>query len=291
MKKSTLFIKSSLAVAVAMGLSSQAMAAPGAPIVQWMEDNYSIIEVNQAASAYKDLVVIKDAATVPVAWDMWSGAPGTKWQVLLNGEVAYEAAIAATPVQKGVVDLQVKKGGQYALTVKLCDDTGACTQSAAKKIVVADTDGSHLDPLPMKVAPNNGNYITPANTVVGTYFVEWGVYGRKFSVDQIPAQNLTHILYGFIPVCGPNDSLGEIENGNSLAALNRACKGTPDYEVVIHDPWAAIQMPQGSDIHSTPYKGTYGQMMALKQRYPDLKIVPSVGGWTLSDPFYDFVDK
>ena len=32
-------------------------------------------------------------------------------------------------------------------------------------------------------------------------------------------------------------------------------------------------------------------MMALKKRYPDLKIVPSIGGWTLSDPFFDFTDK
>ena len=31
--------------------------------------------------------------------------------------------------------------------------------------------------------------------------------------------------------------------------------------------------------------------MALKQRYPDLKILPSIGGWTLSDPFYEFGDK
>ncbi|RJG47883.1 glycosyl hydrolase family 18 protein [Motilimonas pumila] len=290
-KSSNHFVRNSLAMAVAMGISGTAMAAPGQPIVQWMEENFAIIEVDQAASAYKDLVTIKDGATVPVAWDMWSGAPGTSWQVLLNGEVVHQEAIADTPVQKGVVDLLVKTGGQYALTVKLCDDTGACSESAAKNIVVADTDGSHLDPLDMKVDPSNGNYTTPENTVVGTYFVEWGVYGRKFSVDEIPAQNLTHIIYGFVPICGPNESLGEIENGNSLAALNRACAGTADYEMVIHDPWAAVQMPQGDHIHSTPYKGTYGQMMALKQRYPDLKILPSVGGWTLSDPFYDFVDK
>lgn len=32
-------------------------------------------------------------------------------------------------------------------------------------------------------------------------------------------------------------------------------------------------------------------MMALKQRYPDLKILPSIGGWTLSDPFFGFTDK
>nr|WP_139122327.1 glycosyl hydrolase family 18 protein [Veronia pacifica] len=277
-------------------VSPAVFAAPGAPQISWMNTDFAIVEVSQSASAYKSLVTVKDAAEVPVSWNRWSGDAGNHWRVLLNNEVVYEADITESATQSGSTTLMVKKGGQYAMTVELCSGDSAdrqCTASAAKDIVVADTDGAHLDPLPMNVDPNNGNYDTPDNTVVGAYFVEWGVYGRKFSVDNIPAQNLTHIFYGFIPVCGPNDSLGEVDNGSSLAALNRACAGTGDYEVVIHDPWAAVQMPQPQSGHSfsTPYKGTYGQLMALKQRYPDLKIIPSVGGWTLSDPFYDFVDK
>lgn len=283
--------------AVALALSAPSYAAvPGQAIISWMESDFSIIDVDQAATSYKSLVTIKEFAEVPVTWDRWSGESAETWKVLLNGQIVHEEAIAATASQKASTVLQIRQGGQYSMTVQLCNGTGAaeeCSTSAPKDIVVADTDGSHLDPLPMNVDPANGNYTTPTGMVSGAYFVEWGVYGRKFAVDQIPAQNLTHILYGFIPICGPNPSLGEIENGNSLAALNRACAGTPDYEVVIHDPWAAVQMPQpqSGHVHSTPYKGTYGQMMALKQRYPDLKIVPSIGGWTLSDPFYDFVDK
>jgi len=283
--------------AITLALSAPTYAAiPGQAIISWMETDFAIIEVDQAATSYKSLVTVKEFAEVPVTWDRWSGEPAEKWRVLLNDVVVHEETISATASQKASTILEVRQGGQYEMTVQLCNGSGTseeCSISAAKSIVVADTDGSHLDPLPMNVDPANGNYTTPAGMVSGAYFVEWGVYGRKFAVDQIPAQNLTHILYGFVPICGPNPSLGEIENGNSLAALNRACAGTPDYEVVIHDPWAAIQMPQpqSGHVHSTPYKGTYGQMMALKQRYPDLKIVPSIGGWTLSDPFYDFVDK
>lgn len=283
--------------AITLALSAPTYAAiPGQAIISWMETDFAIIEVDQAATSYKSLVTVKEFAEVPVTWDRWSGEPAEKWRVLLNDVVVHEETISATASQKASTILEVRQGGQYEMTVQLCNGSGTseeCSISAAKSIVVADTDGSHLDPLPMNVDPANGNYTTPVGMVSGAYFVEWGVYGRKFAVDQIPAQNLTHILYGFVPICGPNPSLGEIENGNSLAALNRACAGTPDYEVVIHDPWAAIQMPQpqSGHAHSTPYKGTYGQMMALKQRYPDLKIVPSIGGWTLSDPFYDFVDK
>jgi chitinase len=285
----------SIAVALSM-VSANAHASPGKPQVGWMDTNFSIIEVSEAAQAYKELVVIKDAAEIPVTWDRWSGTPGDKWRVLLNGEVAFEQSIKASASQKGTGTVRVTQGGQYDMVVELCAGEGAeesCSRSEAKKIVVADTDGSHLDPLKMNIDPNNGNYTTPEGKVAGAYFVEWGVYGRKYAVDQIPAQNLTHLLYGFIPICGPNPSLGAIEEGNSLAALNRACKGTADYEVVIHDPWAAVQMPHKQSGHefSTPYKGTYGQLMALKKGYPDLKIIPSIGGWTLSDPFFYFDDK
>ncbi|WP_407332655.1 glycosyl hydrolase family 18 protein [Enterovibrio sp. 27052020O] len=288
----TAFLKGLLAASVAGAISAPVIAAPGAPIIGWGETNFAIIEVNDAATAYKDLVKVKPFAEVPVSWDRWSGDPAESWRVLLNGEVVYEASVTPSASQKESAVLQVAKGGKYDMVVELCSGTGpaqACSQSAPKQIVVADTDGSHLDPLPMNVDPNNGNYTTPPDTVVGAYFVEWGVYGRKFAVDKIPAQNLTHIIYGFVPICGNNPSLDD----GPLAALNRACAGLPDYEVVIHDPWAAVQMPhpQSGQSYSSSYKGTYGQIMALKQRYPDLKILPSIGGWTLSDPFYEFGDK
>lgn len=178
------------------------------------------------------------------------------------------------------------------MQVQLCNSDG-CTASDAKEILVADTDGSHLVPLNAPLKENNRPYVNKSGKVVGSYFVEWGVYGRKFPVDKIPAQNLTHILYGFTPICGGdgiNDSLKEIYG--SFQALQRACSGREDFKVAIHDPWAAIQMPQaGVSDYSDPYKGNFGQLMALKQAHPDLKILPSVGGWTLSDPFFYFGDK
>ncbi|MGR5488498.1 glycosyl hydrolase family 18 protein, partial [Vibrio alfacsensis] len=111
------------------------------------------------------------------------------------------------------------------------------------------------------------------------------------TVDNIPADNLTHIIYGFIPICGPNESVKSV-GGNSFNALQTACKGMQDFEVVIHDPWAAYQksFTQAGHDYNTPIKGNYAMLMALKQRNPDLKILPSIGGWTLSDPFYSFTD-
>lgn len=282
---SALLVASALASTVS---ASAFAAAPGKPTIGWGETKFAIIEVDQAATAYNQLVTVKDAADVSVSWNLWSGDVGNKAQVLLNGNVAWEGPSGAS----GTANFKVNKGGRYQMQVQLCNNEG-CTASDAKEILVADTDGSHLVPLNAPLQENNRPYANKSGKVVGSYFVEWGVYGRKFPVDKIPAQNLTHILYGFTPICGGdgiNDSLKEIEG--SFQALQRACSGRADFKVAIHDPWAAVQMPQaGVSDYSDPYKGNFGQLMALKQAHPDLKILPSVGGWTLSDPFFFLGDK
>ncbi|WP_421276934.1 glycosyl hydrolase family 18 protein [Aeromonas veronii] len=278
-------------LALAVGLccaSSAYAAAPGKPTIGWGPTKFSIVEVDQAATAYNNLVKVKDAADVEVNWNLWSGDLGQSAKVLLNGQEVWSGPSAAA----GSAKFKVKKGGRYQMQVALCNADG-CTLSDTKEIVVADTDGSHLAPLKAPLQENNKPYANKSGKVVGTYYVEWGVYGRKFTVDKIPAQNLTHILYGFTPICGGdglNDSLKEIEG--SFQALQRACAGRADFKVAMHDPWAAIQMPQGNlTAHDEPYKGNFGALMALKQAYPNLKILPSVGGWTLSDPFYFLGDK
>ncbi|MFQ1943683.1 glycosyl hydrolase family 18 protein [Aeromonas veronii] len=280
-----------LALAVGLFCTSAAYAAtPGKPTIGWGPTKFAIVEVNQMATSYNELVKVKDAADVEVSWNLWSGDVGQTAKVLLDGKEVWSGPSAAA----GTAKFKVNKGGRYQMQVALCNADG-CTLSEKKEIVVADTDGSHLAPLKAALQENNKPYANKSGKVVGTYYVEWGVYGRKFTVDKIPAQNLTHILYGFTPICGGdgiNDSLKEIENGNSFQALQRACAGRADFKVAIHDPWAAVQMPQsGLTAYDEPYKGNFGALMALKQAYPDLKILPSVGGWTLSDPFYFLGDK
>ncbi|ALP39495.1 hypothetical protein WL1483_76 [Aeromonas schubertii] len=217
-------------------------AAPGKPTIGWGETKFAIIEVDQAATAYNKLVKVKDAADVSVSWNLWSGDVGQTAKVLLDGKEMWSGPAAAS----GTATFKVSKGGRYQMQVALCNGDG-CTLSDAKEIVVADTDGSHLKPLKVPLQENNKPYVNKSGKVVGAYYVEWGVYGRKFTVDKIPAQNLTHILYGFTPICGGNginDSLKAIEG--SFEALQRACAGREDFKVAMHDPWAAIQMPRAA---------------------------------------------
>ncbi|MBV7597385.1 glycosyl hydrolase family 18 protein [Aeromonas sp. sia0103] len=264
-------------------------ALPGKPTIGWGETKFAIVEVDQAATSYNKLVKVHaDGAPVSVSWNLWSGELGQTAKVLLDGYEVWSGAASAA----GTANFKVTKGGRYQMQIALCNAEG-CTLSDKKEILVADTDGSHLVPLKAPLQENNKPYANKSGKVVGAYYVEWGVYGRKFTVDKIPAQNLTHILYGFTPICGGNginDSLKEISG--SFEALQRSCAGREDFKVSIHDPWAAIQMPQGSlSAFDEPYKGNFGNLMALKKANPDLKILPSVGGWTLSDPFFFFGDK
>ncbi len=280
------------AASVTLALCGSALAAPAVPAIDLYESNnlqFSKIELEmEATSGYKSMVTYHDQADITLKFNQWSGEPGDTYHIYFDGQQVATGPITGTTT---TASFSYANGGKYQVIVEACDETG-CSQSAPSELVIADTDGSHLDPLAMNIDTNNKTYATDPNTVVGAYFVEWGIYGRDYTVDNIPADNLTHILYGFIPICGPNESVKSV-GGNSYTALQTACQGVDDYEVVVHDPWAAFQksFPQAGHEYSTPIKGNYAMLMALKQRNPELKIIPSIGGWTLSDPFFDFTTK
>ncbi|MBB1423176.1 chitinase [Pseudoalteromonas sp. SG43-7] len=274
------------AIGVAL-FASTAFAAPSTPSINWEPQQYSFVEVNlEGNGSYKQLVTRVEQVSINIQWSAWSGDGGDSYKVYFDDMLVNEGTLSAGS-KSGTISFPYDKAGRHTLYVELCEVGTTCARSAGKPIVIADTDGGHLAPLPMDVDPNNRDIGTKAGLVTGAYFVEWGIYGRDYDVTNIPAQNLSHILYGFIPICGENASL----TGSPKQALETACAGSADYEVVIHDPWAAVQKALPGVDAADPIRGTYSQLMALKQRYPDLKILPSVGGWTLSDPFGGFTNK
>jgi len=276
-----------LALFVAAAVSPVFAAVPGVPSLTNGNDKFAIVEVNQAAQDYNNLVKVHDGADVKVEWNMWSGDAPTSAKVLLDGKEVWSGAGSAA----GSATFKVMKGGRYQEQVQLCNDSG-CSTSASKLIIVADTDGSHLLPLTTTLQENNKAFAKHTDKVVAAYFPEWGVYDRNFTVDKIPVANLNHILYGFIPICGSDGINDSAKASGALESLKRACAGREDYTVAIHDPWAALQKPQqGVTGWDEPYKGNYGQLMAMKKANPNLKILPSVGGWTLSDPFFQMDNK
>lgn len=285
------FNLTTVSIALALG-SASVMAAPTMPSLDmYGSKNLKFSKIDLAmetTSGYNDMVQYHDNAQLDIIFNQYSGERGDTYNIYFDGEKVATGPISGS---KTTASFEYAQGGVFQMEIEACDTT-SCTKTQPTELSIADTDGSHLKPLTMNIDPNNKTYNTDPNTVVGTYFVEWGIYDRGYTVDNLPADNLTHILYGFIPICGPNESLKSV-GGNSFNALQTACQGVPDYNVVIHDPWAAYQksFKQAGHEYDTPIKGNFGMMMALKQRNPDLKIIPSIGGWTLSDPFFSFTDK
>src|SRR5690606_3485567 len=98
----------------------------------------------------------------------------------------------------------------------------------------------------------------PSKKVVA-YFIQWGVYARDYLVEDIPAEKITHINYAF----------AKIANGAVVSA----------------DPFADFQKAFGNEPADALFKGNFYQLIKLKETFPDLKVLISIGGWTLSDGF------
>ncbi len=260
---------------------------PAKPTLAWQETN---------------LTLQNGSVNIPIQWNMWWGTNGNQWQLLQNGTVVHTATLTPNGqnAQSGNKTVAITTAGSYEYVVALCNVQGAersCSQSD-KKVISVTGSGSPgtpggFDPWtqlnfagwPKPLLQNNKPYQNSSNKMVGAYFVEWGIYGRNYHAYDIPAKNLTHLFYGFIPVCGPNESLRR-DNPQGYSALAAQCQGKPNYTVVVHDKFAALEKSYPNDKWDQPIRGIFAEMYRLKKTNPHLKILPSVGGWTLSDPLY-----
>ncbi|KVK98994.1 glycosyl hydrolase family 18 protein [Burkholderia ubonensis] len=288
--------RTAIAGALALAFASSAFAAPGTPSLKGWEINgwgksYGFVQIDTTkagAEPYKDLVKLNPHPEVPLPFVINNGDAAVKAVALIDGKVdpASEVKFGEGGTKDGKVVAHPTKAGVLKFQVRAFAADGSYTDSAPIDVTVFDTVPELAQDLPNHVSPNVKPFVNKDGSVVGTYFATWSIYGRKFDMSQVPVENLTHILYGFVPICGGdgiNDSLKE--QGDPFQALQKSCQGLPNYSVAIHDGWGEIgtNLP-GAD--KGPLKGVLGQMMAAKKRNPNLKILPSIGGWTLSDPFF-----
>ncbi|KIA97659.1 glycoside hydrolase [Flavobacterium sp. JRM] len=96
--------------------------------------------------------------------------------------------------------------------------------------------------------------------VVG-YYAQWAIYARDFNVPKIDGSKLTHLNYSFY---GTTFDPAHPEN-TKLKCL---------------DTYADFEHMEGGIPWDAPVKGNFYDLMKLKQKYPHLKILISVGGWT-----------
>lgn len=110
-----------------------------------------------------------------------------------------------------------------------------------------------------------------AKKIVG-YFVQWGVYQRNYHVNNIKTSgsinSLTHINYAF----------GNVTNNRAVlvdtyADYDRFYKAEESVDGVA-DTW-----------DNGALRGSFNQLRKLKAQYPHIKVLISLGGWTLSTGF------
>ncbi|MCD9555973.1 glycoside hydrolase family 18 protein [Photobacterium carnosum] len=121
--------------------------------------------------------------------------------------------------------------------------------------------------------------------VVAAYYPDWKIYtpNNPYSASMIPAEKLTHLIYAFLAVCGPVDSSPD----NIKKIIKTQCKDKPIGTAIILDEYAALQIKlTGETATNVSYKGNFGQLKLLSEKHPHLNILPSFGGWTLSEPFH-----
>ncbi|KAJ6066252.1 Endochitinase B1 [Penicillium canescens] len=96
------------------------------------------------------------------------------------------------------------------------------------------------------------------------YFGNWDIYGANYFITDVPAENLTHLVYAFANV---NATTGS---------------------VILSDTWADLQYAYPGDNTTAPGENVYGnikQMFLLKKKHRHLKTMLSIGGWSYGENF------
>ncbi|NEA24594.1 glycosyl hydrolase family 18 protein [Actinomadura bangladeshensis] len=212
----------------------------------------------------------KDSGSVKLAWTASSDNTGVaNYDVLVDGK-------AATTVTGTTATLAgLSPSTEYTFTVRARDLYD--NMSAASTAVKVTTD----------------DVVANGYARVG-YFVQWGIYGRQYFVKNLDttgnAARLTHINYAFANIDPTNlTCLQGVTKGTTSDPQDPSQgDGAGDAEADYGRPFSAAQSVDGvADTGWEKLRGNFNQLKKLKAKYPKLKVLISIGGWTYSKYFSD----
>lgn len=109
-------------------------------------------------------------------------------------------------------------------------------------------------------APSPTPGAAPASTRIVAYLASWGVRSKGTRIVELPGDRLTHVIYAFANV-------------------------GPDGTIALEDP--CLDTGRCGSGATPATGGNFGQLRALKERHPHLKVLVAIGGWTRSVNFSD----
>ncbi|WP_063770004.1 glycoside hydrolase family 18 protein, partial [Streptacidiphilus melanogenes] len=128
------------------------------------------------------------------------------------------------------------------------------------------------------------------------YFDQWSIYQNAFYLKNLDTEGmagkLNYLIYDFENIDPTNltcfettkatdpDPAGE----NDPNAGDGAGDSFADYQKSFD---SSISVDGTSDVYNQPIAGNFHQLQELKKKYPNLKILLSLGGWTYSKYFSD----
>jgi chitinase len=223
---------------------------PGEPAISWMPTEYDLIDEN---------------ITFTLSWDMWWGVNGGHWRLYENSNNIYEnSLISDSPnSQHDEVVITLFSEGDYQYIVQLCNGTGEseiCSESNPI-IITININGNSNDDEQDDDSGNSDLYFD--KNIIG-YYTSWSIYARNYEVADIPVEKVNVINYAFANI---NPNTGTIVLGDPYADIDKFYSG---------DCWEEGCL-----------RGNFNQLQILKQNYPHLRTLISIGGWTWSTYFSD----
>ncbi|UXH80137.1 glycosyl hydrolase family 18 protein [Roseateles amylovorans] len=203
----------------------------------------------------------KSSTGVNLAWNSVAAGPNCTVQYRVRQASTQVAQVASTSAS--VTNLTPDT--DYSFSVVAFNQAGASQPSSA---ITVRTDKTTAG----------------GEKVLLGYFAQWGIYGRNYQVKNIDtsgsAAQLTHINYAFGNVRNNRCEVGVIVPSD--ANTGAGGDAFADYS----KSFAADQSVDGvADSWNQPLRGNWNQLKKLKAKYPKIKVLISLGGWTWSRGF------
>lgn len=218
----------------------------------------SVVSSVQPAATSSASKPAASSSSKPAVISSSSSAAASSKPAVISSSAAPVASSSSKPSSSSSVAVPVASS-----SAKSTAATAAPASSASSVAAPASSSSVKLatsTPIPAPTTGNNNNNTSTGNKHIVAYYPGWATYERNYQVSSIRGDLLTHINYAFANI----DSNGNCVLGDSYADTEKSFPG---------DTW------------DEPLRGNFKQLKLLKQKYPHLKTIISVGGWTWSTQF------